>query len=263
MSREKMTNPNPNAKQLILVTAVICALSYHLIACLLQSGLGFAATQRLCGRMYRDLSLLLASLTPIPIVVLSLTGAGLMVATKCLRADEAIGSLEPRSLLLLAAAIPMGHAMETTGLAQSIVDLLLVTLGSANPFIFLSVFYLVVNLLAQLVSAKAIAVLFTPIALTLAASLGFNPTTLLMAIVFATAASFLTRQRHELRSRISNVTGLYRYEVDQALKVMIARCRVLRLRLARSERETHSSAGILLAMLTTSVIKGRKREFWR
>lgn len=78
-----------------------------------------------------------------------------------------------------------------------------------------------------------------------------------------TAASFLTRRRHELRSRISNLTGVYRYEVDQALKVMIARCRVLRLRLARSERETHMSAGILLAMLTTSVIKGRRREFWR
>lgn len=78
-----------------------------------------------------------------------------------------------------------------------------------------------------------------------------------------TAASFLTRRRQELRSRISNLTGLYRYDVDQALKVMIARCRVLGLRLARSERETHMAAGILLAMLTTSVIKGRKREFWR
>ena len=62
---------------------------------------------------------------------------------------------------------------------------------------------------------------------------------------------------------VDNLTGLYRYEVDQALKVMIARCRVLRLRLARSERETHMSAGILLAMLTSNVVKGRKREFWR
>ena len=54
--------------------------------------------------------ILLAALSPIPIVVLAITGAGLMVATKCLRADEAIRSLEPRSLLLLAAAIPMGDA---------------------------------------------------------------------------------------------------------------------------------------------------------
>ena len=86
--------------------------------------------------------ILSATLTSIPIAILALTGAGLMVVTRCLRADEALRSLEPRALLLLAAAIPMGHAMETTGLAQSAVNLLLSVLGDANPVIFLSLFYL-------------------------------------------------------------------------------------------------------------------------
>ena len=119
--------------------------------------------------------ILLATLTPIPIVVLALTGAGLMIVTNCLRADEALKSLEPRALLLLAAAIPMGHAMETTGLAQSAVDILVALPISGNPIIFVSLFYLMVNLLAQFISAKAVAVLFTPIALSLAASMGINP----------------------------------------------------------------------------------------
>ncbi len=144
--------------------------------------------------------ILLATLTSVPIVILALTGAGLMVVTRCLRADEALRSLEPRALLLLASAIPMGHAMETTGLAQSAVDLLLAVLGTASPVIFLSLFYLLANLLAQFISAKAVAVLFTPIALSLAATLGLNPTALLIAIAFATASSFLTPMGHQVNA---------------------------------------------------------------
>lgn len=144
--------------------------------------------------------ILLASLSSIPIVVLALTGAGLMIVTQCLRADEALQSLEPRALLLLAAAIPMGHAMETTGLAQTAVDLLLSLPVSANPLVFLSLFYLMVNLLAQFISAKAVAVLFTPIALSLAATMGVNPTALLFVIAFATAAGFLTPMGHQVNA---------------------------------------------------------------
>ncbi len=40
--------------------------------------------------------ILSATLTSIPIAILALTGAGLMVVTRCLRADEALRSLEPR-----------------------------------------------------------------------------------------------------------------------------------------------------------------------
>ncbi len=144
--------------------------------------------------------ILLASLTPIPIVVLALSGAGLMIVTKCLRADEALKALEPRALLLLAAAIPLGHAMETTGLAQAAVDFLLALPISSNPLVFLSLFYLMVNILAQFISAKAVAVLFTPIALTLAASMGVNPMSLLMVIAFATAAGFLTPMGHQVNA---------------------------------------------------------------
>ena len=144
--------------------------------------------------------IMLATLSPIPIVVLALTGAGLMIVTKCLRADEALRALEPRALLLLAAAIPMGHAMETTGLAQSAVDLLVALPVSSNPLVFLSLLYLLVNLLAQFISAKAVAVLFTPIALSLAATMGINPTSLLIVIAFATAAGFLTPMGHQVNA---------------------------------------------------------------
>ncbi len=142
----------------------------------------------------------LAALTSIPIVVLALAGASLMVITRCLRIDEAMRSLDSSTLLLLAAAIPLGYAMDSTGLATSIVDLLLQWFGTAPPIVFLSIFYLITNLLAQLISAKAVAVLFAPIALSLAASMGVSAAPMIMAIAFGTAASFLTPMGHQVNA---------------------------------------------------------------
>ncbi|MCB0087890.1 MAG: SLC13 family permease [Caldilineaceae bacterium] len=142
----------------------------------------------------------MAAFTPIPISVLALTGAVLMIVTRCLRVDEAIHRLESSTLLLLAAALPLGYAMDSTGLAAAIVDFLLHSLGGMAPVIFLSIFYLVTNLLAQILTAKAVAVLFTPIALSLAANMGVRPEPMIMAIAFGCAASFLTPMGHQVNA---------------------------------------------------------------
>lgn len=152
----------------------------------------------------------LASLTPIPIVVWALAGAALMVVTQCLRLEDAVRSLDANTLLLLAAAIPMGKAMETTGLADSAVSALLSVVGSANPIIFLSAFYLLANLLAQIISTKAVAVLFVPIALNLAVSLQMNPTPLMMAIAFGANASLTTPIGHPVNTIVMGPGG-YRF----------------------------------------------------
>ncbi|MEZ4707751.1 MAG: SLC13 family permease [Caldilineaceae bacterium] len=142
----------------------------------------------------------LAAFTSIPISVLALTGAILMIVTRCLRIDEAIQKLESSTLLLLAAALPLGSAMDSTGLAAAIVNLMLHGLGDVAPAIFLSIFYLVANLLAQILTAKAVAVLFSPIALSLAVNMGINPAPMIMAIAFGCAASFLTPMGHQVNA---------------------------------------------------------------
>jgi len=71
-----------------------------------------------------------------------------------------------------------------------------------------------------------------------------------------TAVSFLRRSRQELRGRVAATTGHYRYVVDQALKMMIGRCRELDLLVTRSERETRLEATILLTMMTMGFLHG-------
>ncbi|MCS6828739.1 MAG: SLC13 family permease [Caldilinea sp.] len=138
------------------------------------------------------LVILLASFSEIPIVVLALAGAVAMVLTRCLRIDEAIGALEPSTLMLLVGTIPIGVAMESTGLANTLVNGLLVLSGDANPRLFLALFYLMTALLTELISNNAVAVLLTPVALNLAGSLNISPTPLLVALLFGASAAFMT-----------------------------------------------------------------------
>ncbi|MEZ6014305.1 MAG: hypothetical protein R3F49_04275 [Planctomycetota bacterium] len=76
------------------------------------------------------------------------------------------------------------------------------------------------------------------------------------------AATFLRERRQELRARVSELTGQYRYDVDQSLRMMMSRCKELGLRLSRSEAESRIGAAILLTMLSTLSARGRQ-EFHR
>lgn len=153
------------------------------------------------------LVVLLATFTPLPIVVLALAGAALMVLTHCLRVDEAFQSLSADTLLMLAATIPMGVAMQSSGLAQRAVDGLLMVSSTAGPLLFLSIFYLSANLITQIISNNAVAVLFTPIALTLATTLGVSPKPLLMAIAFGASAAFMTPMGYQTNAIVMGIGG--------------------------------------------------------
>ena len=139
-----------------------------------------------------------------------------MVITKCLRVDEALRSLDAGTLFLLAGTIPIGLAMQTTGLAQLIVDNMVGSFGDLPPVVFLSLFYLMTNLLTQIVSNNAVAVLLTPIALNLSFTLGIDAKPLLMAIAFAASASFLTPIGYQTNAIVMGPGG---YTFGDYLKV--------------------------------------------
>lgn len=65
-----------------------------------------------------------------------------------------------------------------------------------------------------------------------------------------TAASFLRRNRAEIRQRVSRFTGEYQFTLDQVLKEIIGRCKELRLRVAKPEKETRLDFAVLLTVHT-------------
>jgi di/tricarboxylate transporter len=150
---------------------------------------------------------LLATLTEVPISVLALAGAALMIITRCLRPEEAMSALNSPTLFLLVGTIPLGLAMESTGLAATVVQGVLTVTGGADPRIFLSLFYLLTSVLTELISNNAVAVLLTPIAVQLAVTLGVDPKPLLMAIAFGASASFMTPMGYQTNAIVMGPGG--------------------------------------------------------
>jgi len=77
------------------------------------------------------------------------------------------------------------------------------------------------------------------------------------------AATFLRRERQSLRSKVSALTGQYRYVVDQALDAMQQRCKELDLRLARPRDQARLGAAVLTTMMTQALARGFKPRFRR
>ena len=73
-----------------------------------------------------------------------------------------------------------------------------------------------------------------------------------------TAASFLRRNRRQIRELVSRWTGEYQFTLDQVLKEMMGRCRELKLRAVGSERRLKLDFAIVLTVHTmTCLHRGR------
>ncbi len=131
------------------------------------------------------------------IAIAFVAGAVGMVITKCLSMDEAYESIDWRTVFLVAGMLPLGAAMESTGTARYIADLMLDAIGDIGPVAALGGIYLLAALITQPMSNAAAMVLVVPIALDTAMSLGANHLTFTLAVVIGAVTSFLTPVGHK------------------------------------------------------------------
>lgn len=124
-------------------------------------------------------------------------GAVAMVLTNCLTMDEAYQSIDWRTVFLVAGMLPLGTAMENTGAARYLADLLLGAVGDMGPMAALAGIYILAAVITQPMSNAAAMVLVVPIALDTALSLGANHLTFTLAVVIGAATSFLTPVGHQ------------------------------------------------------------------
>ena len=117
--------------------------------------------------------------------------AGIMVLSKCCSASVARRAIDMQTLLVIAAAIGLGKAMELSGLALVIGDLMLDMVGP-NPTLMLITVLSVTMLLGNLISAKAGAVLMLPIVIAIAQELAVSNLPFIIAVMFASATSLAT-----------------------------------------------------------------------
>jgi len=124
-------------------------------------------------------------------------GAVAMVLTGCLSIEEAHESIDWRTVFLVAGMLPLGIAMESTGAARFIADLMLNALDGLGPLAALAGVYLLAALVTQPMSNAAAMVLVVPIAIDTAHSLGANHLAFVLAVVVGGVTSFLTPVGHK------------------------------------------------------------------
>ena len=128
-----------------------------------------------------------------PAVISVLIGAALMILTGCVRnMDDAYGQINWESIILIGAMLPMATALENTGgmvlLSEGIIQLL----GGFGPLGVLGGIFLLTMTFGQFISNTATAVLFAPIGLSAAISIGVSPYPFLMAVAVGASMAFST-----------------------------------------------------------------------
>ncbi|MGH6919383.1 MAG: SLC13 family permease, partial [Geminicoccaceae bacterium] len=127
-----------------------------------------------------------------PIVVTALLGVIALIATGCLNVRQAARAVDRQIVLLIAAAIGLGTALEATGGAAYLAGLVLDAMGDAPPAAVLSALFLLVAIVTNILTNNAAGVLFTPVGVNIAIKLGVDPFPFAIAVALAASCSFAT-----------------------------------------------------------------------
>lgn len=139
----------------------------------------------------------------------ALLAAGLMWLTRCTTASAAKQSIDWQVLLVIGAALGLGLAVESSGLAHATAGGLLSIVGD-HPIFALLAIYLLTNLFTEMITNNAAAVLIFPIAKATAASLDVSFMPFVAIIMIAASASFATPIGYQTNLMVFGPGG-YRY----------------------------------------------------
>jgi len=110
-------------------------------------------------------------------------------------------------IVLLAALIPVAGAMQTTGAADLLARFLVDTIAQGSPIAALAVVLITTMFLSDVMNNAATAAILCPIALGIAATLGVNPDSFLMAVAIGASCAFLTPIGHQNNTLILGPGG--------------------------------------------------------
>jgi di/tricarboxylate transporter len=129
--------------------------------------------------------------------VLSILKAAILAAivllvTRCVTVVEARRSIELNVLIVIASALGISRALETTGAAGFLAQYLIGAAEGMGPIILLAAIYLITLIATEVITNNAAAALTFPIAVATAAQAGLDPKPFAIAIAIAASASFAT-----------------------------------------------------------------------
>jgi di/tricarboxylate transporter len=150
---------------------------------------------------------LLGAFSPLPLEGVALGGALFVVATRCVDLTDAYDAVEWKVIFLIIGMLAVGQAMDSSGTAQTLANGVLTVFGPFGPWVMLSMVYLMASLFTELISNNAVAALLTPLVLVIAAGLDVDARPFVIAVMFASSASFMTPIGYQTNTYIFGAGG--------------------------------------------------------
>ena len=134
-------------------------------------------------------------------------GAVAMVLVGLLSTEEAYKSIDWSIIVLLAAMIPVGQALETSGGARLLANQMLILGGDFSLAAVLAMLLVVTLMLSNVINNAAAAIVVAPVALSLATSLNVPTDAVLMAVAVGASCAFMTPIGHQSNALVMEPGG--------------------------------------------------------
>ena len=152
----------------------------------------------------------LAAFDVMDIGILAMIAVAAILVLRCIDADEAWGSIDGAILVLIFAMLIIGQGLVETGAVRLIVEWVTPVMSMVSPFVALLIVYALASTLTECVTNNAVAVIFTPIVISLGEQLGIDPRALVVAVMFGASASFATPIGYQTNTLVYGA-GNYRF----------------------------------------------------
>ena len=166
------------------------------------------------------LAVLLAALGIFPILKGALIGTVILLVLRVITANEVYQSINWQVIILIAALIPLGLVIRSTGTAawigSSISTIVLSASMEWQPYVLLALTYFITMVLTEVSSNAATAIIMTPIVMVVTAQLGMDARPFIFAVCFAASASFITPVGYQTNLMVYGPGG---YKFSDYIKV--------------------------------------------
>jgi len=152
----------------------------------------------------------LSALEVAPILALGLVAVAVILVTRCIDSDEAFSFVDGRLLAMIFAMLAVGEGLDQSGAVAMIVDGVAPLMAGLSPFLMILCVYFLGMVLTEFLSNNAVAVIYTPIAMELATSLGLDPRPFAVAVMFSATLAFSTPVGYQTNMMVYGPGG-YRF----------------------------------------------------
>jgi len=172
------------------------------------------------------LTIVVASTNLLPLALTFLSSAIIVLLLNLVSIKQAYQAIEWPILITIGSMLSIGTALKETGGSETIAVFLtqisefIALISRVNmidpALIILAVVLITAILLSDFINSTSSAVIMSPIAISLAASLGISPDPLLMAVAIGASCAFLTPTGHESNTLVMETGG---YKTTDYIKI--------------------------------------------